>query len=276
MDHFFFAIRYTQTLPQIRAVSSGCRDQKGNDKEKCKAERVIHLLDPLGKAHAGQIWAKRLAYGSDNSTGFKPRRRREQTILQVKLARWHLEAHKTYWVAPFYDQANAFASVDHITLDGVVKSALPPGDADLLCQRHARALCFLRADSGDWALLSLGCGDLQGDVGAPDKFINVLDPCVDRWIQQSESAKDREFFHVIEPVTQKLVNFSYGSNADDMFRMGLCTDAKEAAARIREWDSLLHVHVSVPTGLCQNADKKGSVVSCIRSRFSRCSARLLS
>ena len=181
-------------MPQIWAVSSGCRVQKGNNKEKCKAERVVHLLDPIGKAFAGQLWAGRKAYGSDNSTGFKPRRRREQTILQVKIAKWHLAQNALTWVAPFYDQANAFASVDHAALNQVVREALPHGDAELLLQRHTRALCFLRADSGEWALMSLGCGDLQGDVAAPDKFINVLDPCVDRWIAATETDEDRDFF----------------------------------------------------------------------------------
>eukprot|EP00959_Pyramimonas_sp_CCMP1952_P226696 4740013-Pyramimonas_sp.AAC.1 len=38
--------------------------------------------------------------------------------------------------------------------------------------------------------------------------------------------------------------------------MGLCADAKkEAAVRICEWDEQLHVHVSVPTGLRQNAER---------------------
>eukprot|EP00959_Pyramimonas_sp_CCMP1952_P319597 6687345-Pyramimonas_sp.AAC.1 len=223
-------------MPQIWAVSSGCRAQKGNNKEKCKAERVVHLLDPIGKAFAGQLWPRRTEHGPDSPSGFKPRRRREQTILQVKIARWRLAQHQRTWVAPLYDQASALASVDHEALNAVVRAALPPGDAELLLQRRTRAFCVLRADSGDWALMSLGCGDLQGDVAAPDKFINVLDPRVDRWAAATETEEDRNFFHVLEPITQTHINFSHGAYADDMFRMVLSEDAGQASSRVQDWD----------------------------------------
>eukprot|EP00959_Pyramimonas_sp_CCMP1952_P313300 6557733-Pyramimonas_sp.AAC.1 len=104
--------------------------------------------------------------------------------------------------------------------------------------------------------MSLGCGDLQGDVAAPDKFINVLGPCVGRWVAATETEEDRHFFHVLEPITQTQINFSHGAYADDMFRMGLGEDAEQASSRVQDWDRALAAHVSEPTGLQQNRDKK--------------------
>ncbi|CAK0806313.1 unnamed protein product [Prorocentrum cordatum] len=40
-----------------------------------------------------------------------------------------------------------------------------------------------------------------------------------------------------------------------MFRMGLCEDAKEVAARICEWDDQLNARVSAPTGMPQNVER---------------------
>ena len=61
---------------------------------------------------------------------------------------------------------------------------------------------------------------------------------------------------MLEPITQTWINFSHGAYADDMFRMGLSEDAQTASSRIQEWDRALAAHVSEPTGLQQNTDKK--------------------
>eukprot|EP00959_Pyramimonas_sp_CCMP1952_P085113 1779714-Pyramimonas_sp.AAC.1 len=65
-----YLTRYGNRIPLIRAVTSGCRVQKGNDNDKCMAERVARLLGPAGGVFAGQLWARRAAYESDKSTGF--------------------------------------------------------------------------------------------------------------------------------------------------------------------------------------------------------------
>ena len=86
---------------------------KQNGKQGCAGERVVYFLDPFGSAHTAHIWLHRTAAAYHQSTGFRPNRRREQSILQVKLVRWQLGVQKLDWFANFYDQANAFASTSY-------------------------------------------------------------------------------------------------------------------------------------------------------------------
>ena len=82
-------------------------------------------------------------------------------------------------------------------------------------------MCVLEVSDGDWALLMLGTGDLQGDRSAPDRFLQVFDPCVENWVSATTDVLDESFFIITEPATFTEVNTSYGTYADDLLRLGI-------------------------------------------------------
>ena len=49
-------------------------------------------------------------------------------------------------------------------------------------------------------------GGLQGDGAARDKFLQLFDTRIDRWVDDPESAFERIIFHTIEPYTGEEVN----------------------------------------------------------------------
>eukprot|EP00971_Amphidinium_carterae_P345257 6486125-Amphidinium_carterae.1 len=138
----------------------------------------------------------------------------------------------------------------------MLQARLPVDVADVLVGRHRRAMCYLQAGDGEWALFALGCGDLQGDAVAPGKFSCVLDPCLERWVVHTTSPQDARFFHVWDPCYHVHIDTSFGMFADDVFRAGLAADADAAAAKLNMWDAGMEYEVSARIHLQQNADKK--------------------
>jgi len=256
------------------------RVHKNNGKPKCKGQRIVHLLDPIGKSHTDGLWQKRRGFSTHNASGFRKHRRREQTIMQVKICRWTMDDLKLNWIAAFYDQANAFASTSHQIIDKTVYDCLEWEDAVLIVGRHRFGMTFLQADDGGWILFGLGCGDLQGDKAAPDKFLQVFDPRVQRWVEATITEDEREFFTIKEPYTGTEVDVSYGTYADDLVRLGLNpqgdTVVQEAARKLREWDEALEMHVTQDTHLRQNTDKKRNYVQSVWGRGSDPYAYVLS
>ena len=92
-------------------------------------------------------------------------------------------------------------------------------------------MTLLVVDNGSWVLLAAGCGDLQGDQAAPDKFLQLFDPRVDRWVASTADAAEKEFFLVMDPITGTTVDTSYGTYADDLARFGLCSSLTAPAMR---------------------------------------------
>eukprot|EP00959_Pyramimonas_sp_CCMP1952_P158513 3315427-Pyramimonas_sp.AAC.1 len=249
-------VRDAGSIPNLWNVSQGCRIGKHNGKIKCKGERLIHLLDPVGKSFIGSVWRRRVGYSTHHSVGFREGRRREQLILQHKLVRWQLSEQCLGWFTAFYDQANAFASVSRAALDSTIYRMLTAADAALVVGRHRHAMTLVQTDSGEWSLYALGCGDLQGDQSAPDRFLQVFDPAVDEWVDQTRTASERDFFTVTDPVSRIAVDVSYGAYADDLERSGLANGALEAVRKIESWDEALEKFVADPINLRQNSDKK--------------------
>eukprot|EP00971_Amphidinium_carterae_P110245 2184157-Amphidinium_carterae.1 len=187
MEELLRLIRQFGSQPNLWNVSLGCRVPKGNGKEKCAGERLIHLLDPVGKAHASVLWLDRQTEWQrlPQQSGFTAHRRREQTIVQLQATAWKLQQERQGWVGVFYDQSNAFPSVKYGALSSAATSAVAcaftPSATEIMNGRHERAMCFLQADSHAWTLFALGCGHLQGDRVAPEKFNMVFDPHVQAW-----------------------------------------------------------------------------------------------
>ena len=85
----------------------------------------------------------------------------------------------------------------------MIYSELEPEDAAILAGRHRFAMCWLVADDETWVLLALGCGDPQGDGAAPDKFLHLFDPRIDRWVDATETAFERTYFMSLNRIQVK-------------------------------------------------------------------------
>jgi hypothetical protein len=85
-----------------------------------------------------------------------------------------------------YGVANAFPSMAKWALDDAINAAgFDSDDASFLCRRHADALVLLTDGQTRRVCCKPGCGDQQGDVGAPTKFILAYDPRVEASLKRN-------------------------------------------------------------------------------------------
>ena len=146
-------------------------------------------------------------------------------------------------------------------IDNVVYENLELDDALILLGRHRFAMCFLTSADGGWVILALGVGDLQGGRAAPGKFIQIFDPRVDEWVQQTSTPEEITAMHIVEPWTGLTIDVSYGTYADDLFRVGLPESWDTALAKIDAWDEGLERHLTDEPRLSQNKEKRVAVQS---------------
>ncbi len=100
-------IHKDKNYPGTFRQSEGCQIPKGNNKQRCKAVRVINKLCPAGK--------------QDFSFGFTKGSRREQAIFIANTTTWKLRKQGLSYTQSMHDVANAFPSMSHNTLDGMLE-----------------------------------------------------------------------------------------------------------------------------------------------------------
>eukprot|EP00972_Heterocapsa_arctica_P103856 15304923-Heterocapsa_arctica.AAC.1 len=61
-------------------------------------------------------------------------------------------------------------------LDQTVRREVQGTNADLLIQRHRQNLLVVPVNTDEWLCVQPMTGDAQGDVCAPQKFIQSVDP----------------------------------------------------------------------------------------------------
>ena len=116
----------------------------------------------------------------DIEYGFCRYRRREQPILIQAVVSWKLREkarqagpkHKKAYshVITLRDISNAFPSVAFESLDEVLDSQYDTRDAAFLTTRYRDTHMKVEDEEGDWMVFRPGCGGLQGDGRAPQKF----------------------------------------------------------------------------------------------------------
>ncbi|CAE8636952.1 unnamed protein product [Polarella glacialis] len=253
LQQMFNTTRRVHLSPQLWCVSQTAQIPKNNGKCGCKALRLVHLLDPAGKAWHRGLWKRAEHPRSLRQTGFTPHRRREQAIQQVRCLLWRLSAAKVSWCFVKWDIANAFPSPKHDVLDSVIEEDCCKTDVPFLTQRHRRACMVVSVGTGD-LLCQIGCGDLQGDTCAPVKFIRVYDPIVASWMSMTEPEKQQSLkFH--NPVTNKWFDCSCIIAADDLVRIGIVSDLSQLSNIFRTWDSTFDRKLD-RVGMAQNKMKK--------------------
>ena len=77
--------------------------------------------------------------------------------------------------------------------------------------------------------------------------------------------------HIVEPWTRLTIDVSYGTYADDLFRVGLPESWETALAKIDAWDEGLERHLTDETRLSQNKEKKNCYSETMeKTRETRC------
>eukprot|EP00972_Heterocapsa_arctica_P001583 227489-Heterocapsa_arctica.AAC.1 len=113
---------------------------------------------------------------------------------------------------------NAFASVIKTQLDSVLSRHCTQHDAELPGLRHNFAQVFIKGLGDYMACFSTGCGDMQGDVLAPVKFMQAFAPSVERAIKASQSWADQLMLYAWDPLTGAVSDLYYVLYADDLGR----------------------------------------------------------
>ncbi|CAE8657128.1 unnamed protein product [Polarella glacialis] len=259
--HFFrvfLAMMYRQQQqPQIWSISETALLPKRNGKQGCAGFRVLHLLDPIGKAYNRRLWRSHTARHSANSLGFVANRRREQVVVQIQCLMWKLRRVGYSAVAALFDVANAFPSPNHRCLDKAIASKrfMKP-EGNMLSQRHRTAHCVLRDHTGAEALLKNGCGDMQWDSVAPEKFTLIYEPLVHAWHSRTRSSVEKTgILTAIDPVCGELVDLSFAMFADDLARIGICDTVEHAIRRLNAWDFFVNIELD-KRSMAQNTNKK--------------------
>ena len=155
---------------------------KGNQKVSCSSIRVVHKLEPIGKAYYKQLWEKRRKLDWAYSYGFTANKRREGAIRQQHCMRWRLRKAKKGHVKFLYDVSNAFPSIAKSALDEVIDLVCIEEDRELMKQRHSKATMQIIGHGEERVVLKTGTGNLQGDTPAPCQFLYGYNgQVIDKW-----------------------------------------------------------------------------------------------
>ena len=118
-------IRRTGCTPLLWHRSLGCALDKGGRATGCKGKRVVHLLEPLGKAfYAGRMQKGPLPRLPLTDHGYEVGRRREFAIIVQFAMSWRLLRGGFTHVGMLRDLSNAFGCTSHVALGGAVDEIL--------------------------------------------------------------------------------------------------------------------------------------------------------
>ena len=182
---------------------------KPEDQDGCILQRwhegeggATNLLDPLGKGYYKQIWRRAPPRTWHFATGFTQGRRREQGILQARVVQHRLIQKGKGYISSSYDVSNAFPSMAHSVLDGVIdyKFADDKKNADILKTRYREAYMYVQTETGGAVLGKMRAGGMQGDSIKQRMAMNTYtrpedqDECIlQRWHERDGGATFRRW-----------------------------------------------------------------------------------
>ena len=286
-----FALLYahiynTGCTPLIWHKSQGTAIPKYNGKKGVHGSRLVHVLDPIGKA----FFAKKHQQTTltDNDTGFAANRRREFAILCQNCTNFKLTRAKRNFINNNHDCTNAFCCTGHEECDEICEKHLFSNaeDAHLGKQRHNWASCKVQAredyrDPMNPLFIRPKQGSLQGDTQAVKTFPLAFNEPIQRWLFQhldiyatlsKGTVMDFEFCHTKCPQTNICVDTAHTRYADDVVKTILgpvpnyqChpraeQQALEGLIRRAEASSLLFSKYLGEKGYAQNTDKLIGVI----------------
>ena len=260
LRHLLFLVRQQQEVPLLWNLSSPAELDKPNGKTGCSGKRLIHKLDPIGKSFFHMLWIRQEDVPRHYACGFLRHRRREQAIVQQRCLNWRLQKAGKGRVSVLYDVKNAFPSPSHDSLDQAVRRVCRPADVNLLCLRHRAAFILLRDPFQHvFAMVQIGCGNLQGDRVAPSQFLSVYHPAIDMWNAQCNRLEQGTQLEAPDLISGLQVDTSLSTFADDVARTHMLPRIADFTPTVRSLDASLDASLG-PLCMGQNHDKKELLV----------------
>ena len=180
-------IRRTGQTPLVWHKSRGVAIGKHNGKKGAKGSRLIHVLDPMGKAFFTK--KHKPTKFTDNDTGFAPHRRREYAILCQNCTNFKLTRAKRNFINNNHDCTNAFCCTQLADCDKICETQLFEGDEDIALgkQRHNHSSSVVQAQEDKYdphhpLFIRPKQGNLQGDNQTVKTFPIAFNTPVSLWI----------------------------------------------------------------------------------------------
>ena len=179
-------IERTRQTPLTWHRSKGAAIPKYNGKKGAMGSRLVHVLDPMGKAfYTKKHKATKFTH---NDTGFAPHRRREYAVLCQNCTNFKLTRAKRNFINNNHDCTNAFCCTGLDECDQICSEKLfEPEDVDLGQQRHRYSSCVVqsredRHDPDHPLFIRPQQGNLQGDNQGVKTFPLAFEQPVSRWL----------------------------------------------------------------------------------------------
>ena len=246
-----------------------------------KGKRVVHMLEPLGKAwYAGRIDARDPEPVSHMDHGFHKYRRKEGAVLVQLNISWRLRRLGWSHLQCNMDMTNAFASTEWSSLREANKDLRLEVDQEVGRQRFECAVVDLPTDSGSLTVKT-GCGALMGDPFAVHSFGGAFKAPVGRWQMGQGEFDDcwEELWATCPAVPGGLtVDLGITKYADDVVRTNAIRPGgtlQELADKAWKSSDLLDTCLE-PVGLAQNRSKQVAVVSLVGDESKRAKRMLRS
>lgn len=171
MVHLLACIRAADKAPIHWHTSDGWGINKKNGKPAMKSIRYVHGMPQFGKTYTRYMFEQTaFAPPPSYAYGCVRGRRREAAILDQLLMRKRLKVNRVSHASKFYDAANAFSSVDHQFMMGVVEGAFDIPAWQRITEDHLLLACCRILVQGVIAYLLPGSGVLPGSSPACDLF----------------------------------------------------------------------------------------------------------
>ncbi|CAE8722639.1 unnamed protein product, partial [Polarella glacialis] len=203
---FLAQVRQFQAAPQLWHHSLAIKLPKHNKKQGIKSIRLVHALDPFGKAYFRALWDLGSHTTWPFAMGLARHRRREQAIMQQRILAWRLQQAKQSHALLLFDVANAFPSPNFEALDAVVTRQFNIQDQTIMQQRHREASTTILTHEDIPLNLKIGSGSLQGDGVAGFEFAEVYNPRVQRYLDRMTEAGLASPFLVVDWLTGDVIN----------------------------------------------------------------------
>ena len=290
-------IERTGQTPLVWHRSQGLAISKHINKKGADGSRLIHVLDPMGKAFFSKKHAK--TQFTHNDTGFAAHRRREYATLCQNCTNFKLTRAKRNFINNNHDCTNAFCCTSHEECDRICEEHLftSPENIAFGKQRHRYSSSIVQAredkrDPHNPLFIRPQEGSLQGDTQAVKTFPIAFEEPVSHWILQHldvysiaspapaqadtispQVVQDYNFCIAICPQTNQVVDTAHTKYADDIVKtiLGPLPDyhrhghrahqeALEGLVRRAESSSLLLTQTLARKGYAQNASKLIGVI----------------
>eukprot|EP00930_Biecheleria_cincta_P105118 TRINITY_DN9766_c1_g1_i2.p1 TRINITY_DN9766_c1_g1~~TRINITY_DN9766_c1_g1_i2.p1 ORF type:complete len:1323 (-),score=80.85 TRINITY_DN9766_c1_g1_i2:275-4243(-) len=264
----FRCLRLSAQCPAKWNVSYGFGIPKWNGKPGCAGYRLLHLLDPFGKAWSGELALQSESKPFDWTFAFRPHRRREQPIAQQRILQHRFTAAGFSWCFSKWDTTNAFGSISKPALQATIhEKGLDFDDEILLNDRLWRSFIIIESPEQQRALFLEGSGCRQGDVGSPRLFDDSHARKLSSW--HDDQYKYSCLLEVPAPVLEdmyfdRLTYLGIMVFADDTARSGSFTSIANLQNQLQRWDSTLDTAIA-EINLQQNPSKKQNLVSFVSS-----------